>query len=71
MFLAEAVSFSIQSLRAIPVRSLLTGLGMVIGTASVILVARYSVATSRIPPASSLRRRRAQPLADTTFRAYT
>ena len=46
MFLAEAVSFSIQSLRANPVRSLLTGLGMVIGTASVILVVTISL-TSR------------------------
>jgi putative ABC transport system permease protein len=46
MFLGEAVSFSIQSLRANPVRSLLTGLGMVIGTASVILVVTISL-TSR------------------------
>jgi putative ABC transport system permease protein len=46
MFLAEAVSFSVQSLRANPVRSLLTGLGMVIGTASVILVVTISL-TSR------------------------
>jgi putative ABC transport system permease protein len=46
MFLGEAVSFSVQSLRANPVRSLLTGLGMVIGTASVILVVTISL-TSR------------------------
>src|SRR5580692_12385514 len=46
MFLGEAVSFSFQSLRANPVRSLLTGLGMVIGTASVILVVTISL-TSR------------------------
>ena len=46
MFLAEAVSFSIQSLRANPIRSMLTGLGMVIGTASVILVVTISL-TSR------------------------
>jgi putative ABC transport system permease protein len=46
MFLGEAVSFSIQALRANPVRSLLTGLGMVIGTASVILVVTISL-TSR------------------------
>src|SRR5580693_8730012 len=46
MFLGEAISFSIQSLRANPVRSLLTGLGMVIGTASVILVVTISL-TSR------------------------
>jgi putative ABC transport system permease protein len=46
MFLGEAVSFSVQALRANPVRSLLTGLGMVIGTASVILVVTISL-TSR------------------------
>jgi putative ABC transport system permease protein len=46
MFLGEALSFSIQALRANPVRSLLTGLGMVIGTASVILVVTISL-TSR------------------------
>ena len=46
MFLAEALSFSVQALRANPVRSLLTGLGMVIGTASVILVVTISL-TSR------------------------
>ena len=38
MNLGESVHFSIQALRANPVRSFLTGLGMVIGTASVILV---------------------------------
>ena len=46
MFLGEAVRFSAQALRANPVRSLLTGLGMVIGTASVILVVTISL-TSR------------------------
>src|SRR5437016_12706035 len=46
MFLAEAVRFSAQALRANPVRSLLTALGMVIGTASVILVVTISL-TSR------------------------
>jgi putative ABC transport system permease protein len=46
MFLGEAIRFSAQSLRANPVRSLLTGLGMVIGTASVILVVTISL-TSR------------------------
>src|SRR5271169_2037512 len=46
MFLTEAVRFSAQSLRANPVRSLLTGLGMAIGTASVILVVTISL-TSR------------------------
>ena len=46
MFLAEALRFSAQALRANPVRSLLTGLGMVIGTASVILVVTISL-TSR------------------------
>src|SRR5579862_4313303 len=46
MFLTEAVRFSAESLRANPIRSLLTGLGMVIGTASVILVVTISL-TSR------------------------
>ena len=46
MLLGEAVRFSAQALRANPVRSLLTGLGMVIGTASVILVVTISL-TSR------------------------
>src|SRR5215467_4429820 len=46
MFLGEAVRFSIEALRANPVRSFLTGLGMVIGTASVILVVTISL-TSR------------------------
>ncbi len=38
MFLKEAFYFSIEALRANPTRSLLTGLAMAIGTASVILV---------------------------------
>src|SRR5262252_6586969 len=46
MFLGEAFRFSAQALRANPVRSILTGLGMVIGTASVILVVTISL-TSR------------------------
>src|SRR5450756_390486 len=46
MFLGEAIRFSAQALRASPVRSLLTGLGMVIGNASVILVVTISL-TSR------------------------
>ena len=46
MFIGEAFSFSIQALRANPIRSLLTGLGMVIGTSSVILVVTISL-TSR------------------------
>src|SRR5579871_3306153 len=46
MFLGEAIKFSAQALRASPVRSLLTGLGMAIGTASVILVVTISL-TSR------------------------
>jgi putative ABC transport system permease protein len=46
VFLAESLRFSAQALRANPVRSLLTGLGMVIGTASVILVVTISL-TSR------------------------
>src|SRR5580700_2248957 len=37
------MSFSLQSLRQNPVRSFLTGLGMVIGTASVILVVTISL----------------------------
>src|SRR6202167_153539 len=46
MFLGEALDFSLEALRANPVRSALTGLGMVIGTASVILVVTISL-TSR------------------------
>jgi putative ABC transport system permease protein len=46
MFLGEAVRFSWQALRASPIRSVLTGLGMAIGTASVILVVTISL-TSR------------------------
>ena len=46
MFFAEALRFSAQALRANLVRSLLTGLGMAIGTASVILVVTISL-TSR------------------------
>jgi putative ABC transport system permease protein len=43
MHLDEALSFSLQALRQNPVRSFLTGLGMVIGTASVILVVTISL----------------------------
>ena len=43
MRLGEALHFSVQSLRSNPVRSFLTGLGMVIGTASVILVVTISL----------------------------
>jgi putative ABC transport system permease protein len=43
MHFGEALSFSVQSLRSNPVRSFLTGLGMVIGTASVILVVTISL----------------------------
>jgi putative ABC transport system permease protein len=39
----EAFSFSFQALRQNPVRSMLTGLGMMIGTASVILVVTISL----------------------------
>ena len=46
MVLTESLRFSLQALRSNPVRSLLTGLGMVIGTASVILVVTISL-TSR------------------------
>src|SRR5215831_1593106 len=45
-FFSEAVRFSAQALRANPIRSLLTALGMLIGTASVILVVTISL-TSR------------------------
>src|SRR5579883_2527138 len=43
MQIGEAFSFSVQALRQNPVRSFLTGLGMVIGTASVILVVTISL----------------------------
>ncbi|HCC57653.1 MAG TPA: hypothetical protein DEQ47_10400 [Solibacterales bacterium] len=43
MVWGEALGFSVQALRANPVRSFLTGLGMVIGTASVILVVTISL----------------------------
>src|SRR3954462_11776924 len=43
LHLGEALHFSLQSLRMNPVRSVLTGLGMVIGTASVILVVTISL----------------------------
>src|SRR5436305_14849769 len=46
MFFGESLKFAAQALRANPVRSILTGLGMVIGTASVILVVTISL-TSR------------------------
>jgi len=46
MNFSEALNFSAQSLRANPIRSMLTGLGMVIGTACVILVVTISL-TSR------------------------
>src|SRR5579871_6562478 len=46
MRLGEALEFSIKALKANPVRSFLTSLGMVIGTASVILVVTISL-TSR------------------------
>src|SRR5215470_11870610 len=46
MNFSEALNFSAESLRANPIRSMLTGLGMVIGTASVILVVTISL-TSR------------------------
>jgi putative ABC transport system permease protein len=43
MQLGEAFDFSFQALKSNPVRSMLTGLGMVIGTASVILVVTISL----------------------------
>src|SRR5258707_14793049 len=42
-FIGEALRFSAEALSANPVRTLLTGLGMVIGTASVILVVTVSL----------------------------
>src|ERR1019366_7728074 len=47
MHIGEAMSFSLQALRQNPVRSLLTGLGMVIGKASVILVVTISLTSQR------------------------
>jgi putative ABC transport system permease protein len=38
LFIVEAVRFSVESLRANRMRAVLTGLGMIIGTASIILV---------------------------------
>src|SRR5512142_2770125 len=46
MYFREGLSFSFQALRANKLRTFLTGLGMVIGTASVILVVTISL-TSR------------------------
>ncbi|SRR5579864_6544690 len=43
MNFSEALHFSAESLRSNPIRSTLTGLGMVIGTASVILVVTISL----------------------------
>src|ERR1700712_17995 len=43
MHIGEAMSFSLRALRQNPVRSFLTGLGMLIGTASVILVVTISL----------------------------
>ncbi len=43
MFITEALRFAVDSLRANRTRALLTGLGMVIGTASVILVATIAL----------------------------
>ncbi len=43
MQIGEAFQFSVQALRSNPIRSFLTGLGMVIGTASVILVVTISL----------------------------
>ena len=45
--LGEAFAFSFRALRQNPVRSLLTGLGMVIGTASVILVVTISLTSQK------------------------
>ena len=43
MHIREALTFSVHALQQNPVRSLLTGLGMMIGTASVILVVTISL----------------------------
>jgi hypothetical protein len=43
MRLGDSFGFSLQALKQNPVRSLLTGLGMMIGTASVILVVTISL----------------------------
>jgi len=47
MNLSEALRFSSESLRANPIRSVLTGLGMVIGNASVILVVTISLTSQQ------------------------
>jgi len=47
MHFGEALNFSAESLRANPIRSVLTGLGMVIGTASVILVVTISLTSQQ------------------------
>jgi len=43
MFIGEALKFSVEALRANKVRTFLTGLGLVIGNASVILVVTISI----------------------------
>ena len=43
LFIVEAVRFSVDSLRANRVRAVLTGVGMIIGTASIILVATITM----------------------------
>ena len=45
MFIGEALSFSIQALRANKIRTFLTALGLVIGNASVILVVTISLSS--------------------------
>ena len=40
---SEAIRFSLQSLRANPLRTFLTALGLIIGNASVILVVTISL----------------------------
>src|SRR6202790_2564258 len=45
MFIGEALSFSIQALRANKIRTFLTALGLVIGNASVILVVTISISS--------------------------
>jgi putative ABC transport system permease protein len=47
MQFGEAIGFSLQALQQNPVRSFLTGIGMVIGTASVILVVTISLTSQQ------------------------
>ena len=48
MNLSEAVSFSLEALRANRLRTFLTALGLIIGNASVILVVTISLASKNL-----------------------